>query len=137
MSDEYKQLSIGAKSRLWGGVAVGAALFAGVVVGQFEREAVAETAAYSAGVIVLTGWTFWSERRWQWFWYFMAAVVVAHIAAVLTAPWPLHHDMTKAAVLLGIGDLLLTLTCGALIGYVARKIGNGAQTLERIAPKGE
>jgi len=122
MSDEYKKLSTASKSRLWGGVAFGAGLSVGIAVGQFEREVVAEAAGYSAGVIVCAGWVFWSERRWQWFWYFMATVIVAHIVAVFKVPWPLHHNMTKADIWLGISDLLLTFAGGATVGRVARKI---------------
>jgi len=122
MSDEYKKLSTFSKSRLWGGVAFGVGLFVGIVVGQFERVAVAEAAGWSVGVIVFAGWVFWSERRWQWFWYFMAAVIVAHVAAIVAVPWPLNHKWAGADGWIGVGDLILTSAAGEAIGHIARRL---------------
>jgi hypothetical protein len=107
-------------SKLWGGVALLIGMAVWFAVGRFEPQVVAEAAGYSAGVVVFTGWLFWSELERRWFWPFMGGVVVLHVVIVCATPWPLHHVMNKGDTLFGIGDLVLMMAIGALVSRLTR-----------------
>jgi len=110
-------------SRLWGIFVAAVGLCVGIAVGQFGRPAVAEAAGWSAVAILGAGWLYRRDFKLRWFWVFVASAIVAHVVVVCTVPWPVHHEMNKGDIPLGVGDLILTMVAGGMAQRTARRSG--------------
>jgi hypothetical protein len=117
MTDEG--LSTETRARLWGLAAAAVGLIVGIVVGQFEREVIAEAAGWSATIVLGMAYVFRRDRKQRWFWSFIGAVIIVHVALLCTAPWPTHHEMNKGDILFGVLDFFLMLAIGSLVRKIA------------------
>jgi len=117
-----QNLTAGSMSRQWGIVALVVGLICGIAAGQFEQVAVAEAFGWSACTITMVWYVFGAKPRGQSFWWFLAAVVIAHSLLVFTVPWPSRYKLFNWDILIGLIDLTLTFATGVIFGRLVQKV---------------